>query len=75
MSGFLLVDADGARLCELLAESLPPQCGGVFVPIEGYEEVLAVPLQSAQGIEWTDQAATFIGEIVDGTFVVDATSS
>lgn len=69
--GFLIIDSDGARLCELLAESLPPQCGGVSVPIADYEEALSVPLTSAQGVSWTDQPASFIGQIVDGTFVVD----
>ena len=71
VKGFLFVDDDGARLCELLAESFPPQCGGASLPITGYEEVLGVPLNTEQGISWTDGYETFLGEIVDGTLVVD----
>jgi len=73
--GFLFIDGDGARLCEVLAESFPPQCGGVFVPIEGFEEILDAPLSNAQGISWTDQYVSFLGEFVDGTFIVNATVS
>ncbi len=75
VKGFLLIDGDGARLCELLAESLPPLCGGVFVPIEGFEELLEAPLSESQGISWTDQYVSFLGEFVNGTFIVNATVS
>jgi hypothetical protein len=73
VKGFLLVDDQGARLCELLAESLPPQCGGSAIAITGYEEMLSTPLSNAQGVTWTDQYASFLGEIVDGVLVVDPT--
>lgn len=73
VKGFLMVDDDGARLCELLAESFPPQCGGASIAITGYEEVLGAPLQTEQGISWTNDYVTFLGEIIDGILVVDAT--
>ena len=74
VKGFLLVDDQGARLCELLAESLPPQCGGADIKITNYEEVVSVPLSNAQGVTWTDNLVSFLGEIIDGTLVVDPTS-
>ncbi|MGI9649067.1 MAG: hypothetical protein ACR2OI_11155 [Acidimicrobiia bacterium] len=73
VQGFLLVNAEEARLCEALAESYPPQCGGTSIVITGYEEMVSVPVVNAQGISWTDDLATFFGEIVDGTLVVDPT--
>ena len=73
VQGFLLVNAEGARLCEALAESYPPQCGGATIAITGYEEMVSVPLANAQGISWTDSLVSFFGEIVDGTLVVDPT--
>ncbi len=73
VQGFLLIDAEGARLCEVLAESFPPQCGGPSLPVTGYEEVLASPLSNSGDISWTDQTVSLLGEIVDGTLVVDAT--
>lgn len=73
VKGFLLVDDSGARLCELLAESFPPQCGGASIPVAGYEEVIREPLTTAQGITWTDGTVALLGEIIDGTLVVDPT--
>ncbi len=71
--GFLVADQSGARLCEVLAESYPPQCGGASLPVSGYEEVLDVPTSTAQGVTWTDQPISLLGEIINGTFVVDPT--
>ena len=71
VQGFLLDDGSGYRLCEVLAESFPPQCGGATVGITNFEEVLGVPLANSQGVSWTDSTVTFFGELVDGVFVVD----
>ena len=73
VQGFLLIDADGARLCEALAESFPPQCGGASLPVTGYDEVLTSPLSTSGDVSWTDQSVSLLGEIVDGTLVVDPT--
>jgi hypothetical protein len=71
VKGFLVADDSGALFCELLAESLPPQCGGASIAIEGYDEVVSVPLKEAQGVTWTDDVFTVFGEIIDGVLVVD----
>lgn len=73
VQGFLFDDGNGARLCEALAESFPPQCGGASIPITGYEEVIDVPLVSNQNVTWTDLPITVFGEIIDETLVVDPT--
>lgn len=73
VQGFLLIDADGARLCEALAESFPPQCGGASMPVTGYEEVLGAPLSNSGDVSWTGEPVTLLGEIVDGTLTVDPT--
>ena len=73
VQGFLVDNGTTARLCEALAESYPPQCGGPSIPVVGFEEMIDVPLAAAQGVTWTDEYVTLFGEIIDGTFVVDAT--
>jgi hypothetical protein len=73
VQGFLVADDAGAKLCEALAESYPPQCGGASVPVVDYEEMVDVPTQNAQGVTWTDQFLSLTGEVVDGVFVVDPT--
>ena len=73
VQGFLVDNGGVARLCELLAESLPPQCGGSSIPVTGYDEVIGVPLSESQGVTWTDQVVSLLGEVIDGVLVVDAT--
>lgn len=73
IQGFLFDDGSGPLLCETLAESFPPQCGGASVPVSGHEEAVAVPLVAEQGVTWSDQPLVLSGEIVDGTLVVDPT--
>ncbi len=73
VQGFLFDDGSGARLCEVLMESFPPQCGQPSLPVSNYEEAVDVPIQSNQGVSWTDSAVTFFGEIIDGELIVDPT--
>lgn len=75
VQGFLLVADGTSLLCDALAESFPPQCGGPSIEITGYEEALGAPITSAQGVSWTEESVGFLGEIVDGTFVVDPTTA
>ena len=60
-----------ARLCELLAESMPPQCGGASVPVVGYDQLDLGVLSSAQGIIWSDGFVVVFGEMIDGTLVAN----
>lgn len=83
VKGFLFGDATGWRICEVLAESFPPQCGGAFLSLGNFglsnitdlpeDELIVLDLQEVQGITWTNQFAWLFGEIVDGTFVVSTT--
>jgi len=77
--GYLFDDGTGLRLCSVLAESFPPQCGGASMPVEGFgfdrisgladDELVRV--EQSGGVTWTDGPVTLFGEVVDGTFVVD----
>ncbi len=75
VQGFLFDDGSGPLLCEVLAESFPPQCGGASIPISGYESAISVPLVSEQNVTWSDQSVSVSGDFVDGVFVVDSTVS
>ncbi len=75
VQGFLLVADGTSLLCDALAESYPPQCGEASIEITGYEEALGAPITSAQGVSWTEELVGFLGEIVDGMFVVDPTTA
>ena len=73
VQGFLFDDGAGPMLCETLAESFPPQCGGESLSVSGHEEAVDVPIVTEQGVMWTDQSLVLFGEIVDGALAVDPT--
>ena len=70
VSGFLIMDEEGARLCELIAESMPPQCGSPSVVLEGFDASLE-ETNTQQGITWSDFPIIIFGELVNGVLVVD----
>jgi predicted secreted protein len=63
--GFVIVNDRGARLCEALAESFPPQCGGSAVVIAN-PDALTVALEQEQGVRWTNERVRLDGTY-DGT--------
>ncbi len=68
--GFL-VDAGGAvRLCNALAESYPPQCGGESFLVDG--PLPNVEWSEAEGVRWTDRPVTVRGMVDDGVLRVTA---
>ena len=63
--GFVVIDEGGARLCEVLAESFPPQCGGPAVVITN-PDALTVALEQEQSVQWTSERVRLDGTY-DGT--------
>ncbi len=61
--GLLIDDGSGWRLCEMVLESYPPQCGGAYLTVEGLDDS-ALPLEEASGVRWQVDA-TVVG-LVDG---------
>ena len=60
VAGALFVDPDGtARLCEAIAESFPPQCGGARITIQGLELATVADLQEANGVRWAEAVVLF----------------
>ena len=70
ITGFYFEDDNGLRLCELLAESFPPQCGGAEIPFDNTADVIDPDdLDSSQGVTWSSLPVVVVGEVVDGVFV------
>lgn len=59
--GFVVREGDDARLCEVLLESYPPQCGGASVPVTD-ADALDVALEEVGGVRWTQDAVVVAGE-------------
>ena len=60
VSGALFVDQDGTvRLCDAIAESFPPQCGGASIEVRGLDLSTVADLQEADGVRWADSVVLF----------------
>jgi hypothetical protein len=70
VNGFVVVRDGEARLCEALAESFPPQCGGVSLLVEGLDLDAIEGLTSEQGTTWSDQQIQLLGEVEDGVLTI-----
>ena len=63
VSGALFVDADGTMwLCDAIAESFPPQCGGDRIEVEGLEPGDVPNLQEEQDVRWSE-SVTLVGSV------------
>jgi len=69
---YVIVAPDGsARLCDALAESSPPQCGGASLALTGLPDGFLTGLRSAQGVRWTDAPLQLIGRVRGDEFAND----
>jgi hypothetical protein len=60
VSGALFVDADGTvRLCDAIAESFPPQCGGDRIVVEGLDLDEIDDLQEESDVRWAESVTLF----------------
>lgn len=56
VNGALVVDPNGrVLLCEALAESFPPQCGGMRLEVRGLELASLPDLEEGNGVRWAEQ--------------------
>jgi hypothetical protein len=74
VQGFYVDDSNGPRLCEALAESFPPQCGGANVELGDLSGIDIGELQSSGDVTWSDGVVVIVGEIINGVLVPTPTS-
>jgi hypothetical protein len=58
------------RMCEMLAESFPPQCGGASILVEGIEPAEVDWIVEAEDVWWTDREVELTGVLSDGVLTV-----
>lgn len=60
VNGTLFIDADGgARLCDAILESFPPQCGGARLVVENLDPAMVPSLQEGNGVQWAESIQLF----------------
>lgn len=73
VGGFLVAEGDTVRLCDALAESFPPQCGGDSLVVEGLD-LDAYDTQSEGDVRWTDEPVAVLGDVDGDTLRVSETA-
>jgi len=74
VKGFVVVSGGEIRLCDALAESFPPQCGGDSVILDSLDSIDPDGLSSEGDVTWTDAQQTVYGELSDGVFTTTSLS-
>ena len=69
VKGFVVAVGDQVQLCEALAESFPPQCGGPSIQLDGLDQIDPDELKTEGDVSWTDLTVTVFGELSDGMLV------
>jgi hypothetical protein len=55
VNGALFVSAEGTvRICDAIAESFPPQCGGASMVVEGLDLASIDDLQTEGNVSWAE---------------------
>jgi len=72
VAGFLVDVAGEAHLCEALAESFPPQCGGASILLSDLGQIDRDELKTEGDVTWTDDHVVVTGTMVDGTLVAES---
>jgi hypothetical protein len=71
VTGLLVAAGDDVRLCEVLLESFPPQCGGDSIEVRGLDLTAIAGLQTAGDVSWTDDEVTLTGVLASGVLEVE----
>jgi len=70
VEGLLIVDQGVARLCGVIMESYPPQCGAPSVQLVGLDLAEVEGTTTAAGITWRDGVVLNLQRAADGRFTV-----
>ena len=70
VNGFLVVQGERAELCEALAESFPPQCGGDSLSVEGLDLDGFEGLSTEQDTTSSEGPIQLLGEVEDGVLTI-----
>ena len=63
INGHLHAEDGQVRLCEVLAESFPPQCGGRSLVVQGLDLTTRDGLTSEGSVTWSDQLVQVLGTL------------
>jgi hypothetical protein len=71
--GFVVRTSAAALLCEVLAESFPPQCGGARLTITNPDATTGLILLEEGDVQWSPDAVVLLGHVSGDGFTIDDT--
>jgi hypothetical protein len=72
--GYLVITSQEARLCETLAESHPPQCGGFNLAITNPQAAATNVILIEDGdTQWSPEVVVLLGHVAGSDFTIDTT--
>jgi hypothetical protein len=75
VNGYLVITPEGARLCEVLAESFPPQCGGDSLTVDDPDPSALEQMTTEGDVSWTEDQIQLLGTVDGGTIHVQPLAS
>lgn len=75
VGGFVVTTADGTRLCEALAESFPPQCGGLSLNVVNPDTLTNFVLIEEGETQWSPDLVVVLGNVSGSDFTIASTIS
>lgn len=73
--GYVVRTSETAQLCEVLAESFPPQCGGASLTLVDANAIDGLPLLEEGDTQWSPNIVILVGTIAGNEFTIQATAS
>ena len=75
VGGFVVVTSNGAHLCESLAESFPPQCGGARLVLVDGDALGDIVLIEEGDVQWSPDRVVLTGTVDGDELTVVTTAS
>ena len=73
--GYVVRTSDLAQLCETLAESHPPQCGGARLALANAEATNGLPLIEDGDVQWSPDIVILVGTLTGNKLTIDTIAS
>jgi len=73
--GYVVRTSESAQLCEALAESYPPQCGGANLILVNPNATDDLPLLEDGNVQWSPDIVILIGTVTGTELTIDTAST
>jgi hypothetical protein len=73
--GYVVRTSETTQLCETLAESFPPQCGGASLALVDADTIDNFPLIEEGEVQWSSDSVILVGTVAGTELTIETTAS